>query len=468
MNEQCDLAIVGAGPAGMAAAIAAAECGLSAIVADEQFAPGGQIYRGIEAVAASRPQTYAACGEDYAKGLDLVRAFRDSGARYRSRASVWRIDEDRTVYWSDGERSHRMQARSVLIATGAIERPVPIPGWTLPGVHSCGGAQILFKSADLAPGGRTVLAGSGVLLFLYAWQLLRRGVAVDAILETTPPANYARAARHLPGALAAAGYLRKGLQMIHALKRAGIPIERGASSLRAVGKRRVERIEYRAGGRARSMPVDTLLVHEGVVPHVNLAFSIGCETAWDPVQLCFRPVLQPSGETSVPGVFVAGDGAGIAGAVAAQHGGTLAGLSIAKQLGAIDDARMETLAAVARAQLKKHLCVRPFLDTLYQPAREVLAPSDPDTIVCRCEEVSAGQIRKLAAEGCAGPNQLKAFVRCGMGPCQGRLCGLTVAGLLAEARGKAVAEIGHYRVRSPVKPITVGQLAGLDDPMEGV
>ncbi|MCO4757489.1 MAG: (2Fe-2S)-binding protein, partial [Oceanospirillaceae bacterium] len=112
-------------------------------------------------------------------------------------------------------------------------------------------------------------------------------------------------------------------------------------------------------------------------------------------------------------------------------------------------------------QIAQQLAIRPFLDRLYSPAAEFLRPSD-ETMVCRCEEVTAGEIRSLARSGCAGPNQAKAFSRAGMGPCQGRLCGLTVSQLMAEASNRPVSEVGYYNIRSPIKPVTLAEVAGVD------
>ena len=159
IRSPVDLAIVGAGPAGLAAAVTAATHGLRVAVIDEQPEPGGQIYRGIESVSAQRPAHLALLGADYAAGLELVKAFRASGAEYLPQTSVWQIDASRNVFTRSNGRAERIAAKQVLIATGAMERPVPIPGWTLPGVMTCGAAQTLLKSTGAVPDGRFVLAG---------------------------------------------------------------------------------------------------------------------------------------------------------------------------------------------------------------------------------------------------------------------------------------------------------------------
>jgi NADPH-dependent 2,4-dienoyl-CoA reductase/sulfur reductase-like enzyme len=454
-----DLVIVGAGPAGLAAAVTATSLGIATVVLDEQGAPGGQIYRDVERAAGS-PMLLSVLGEDYALGLDLVRRFRACGADYRPRTAVWQIDRDLTVHARGPGGLSRIRARQVLLATGALERPMPVPGWTLPGVMTCGAAQVLLKSAMLVPAGRVVIAGSGPLLYLVAAQLARAGVKPAAVLET--PVHPLDALAHAPRFVLAPGYLRRGIAMMAALRAAGIPVRRGVSALQLVGDERVERVRYTAGV-AREEAADLVLLHQGVVPNANLAVSLRCEHDWDERARCFRPRLDPWGESSVPGVRIAGDGGGIVGARAAEYTGILAALGAARALGAVSAEERDRRAAPARSALAAHLRARPFLDALYRPAQQWVAPRDPQTIVCRCEEVRAGEIRRLVAEqNCPGPNQMKAFARCGMGPCQGRLCGLTVTEIIAECRGVPQQAVGYFRIRPPVKPITVGDLAAPD------
>lgn len=465
MSAAFDYVIVGAGPAGLAAATTASALGIRTAVVDEQPEPGGQIYRGVESVAAKRPAHLVVLGPDYAAGLDLVKQFRAGTAEYLPNTSVWQIDGERTVFTRamgrTAGRTARIAAKQILIAAGAMERPVPIPGWTLPGVMTCGAAQTLLKSTGAVPDGRFVLAGSGPLLLLLAVQLVRAGIKPAAILETRP--NYFPALRHLPGFLKAPGYLQKGISMLAELRNAGVPLKSGAN-LRIRGDGRVQKIEYDWRGKKQREAVDMVLLHQGIVPNANLGLSLRCKHQWDDKQRCFRPRLDEWGNSSVSGVQIAGDNGGIVGAQASAFSGQLAALGAACALGRISAQERDRLAEPLRARLDTHLRARPFLDALYRPAQEIVAPREPDTIVCRCEEISAGEIRKIVTEqACPGPNQMKSFTRCGMGPCQGRLCGLTVVELIAECRGVPVPEVGYYRIRSPIKPITVGELAKLDN-----
>jgi NADPH-dependent 2,4-dienoyl-CoA reductase/sulfur reductase-like enzyme len=456
IRARYDLAIVGAGPAGLAAATVAARCGVDTVLFDEQLAPGGQIYRAIGSTPVGE---HAILGADYWHGAELVERFRRSGAQYVPGATVWSISRELEIGISLGSGARLLAARHVILATGAIERPVPIPGWTLPGVMTCGAAQILLKSSGLVATGKTVLAGSGPLLWLLAAQYLRAGARIEALLDTTPLGNWAVALPHLPGFLLSP-YAVKGLRLIREVKRR-VRVVRGITALAATGGDCIEAVAYRAGGEGEvRLAAETLLLHQGVAPDLNLASSIGCAQSWDDTQLCFAPIVDASGMSNVSGIAIAGDGAGIAGALAAEHRGGLAALDAAQRLGRIDAATRDREAASHVTALARAERGRRFLDLLYRPSASFRLP-EGETLVCRCEEVTARQVLDAVALGCEGPNQLKSFLRCGMGPCQGRLCGLTVSELIARARGVSPSEIGYYRLRPPVKPITLAELAAL-------
>jgi NADPH-dependent 2,4-dienoyl-CoA reductase/sulfur reductase-like enzyme len=344
----------------------------------------------------------------------------------------------------------------VILATGSVERPFPIPGWTLPGVMTLGAAQSLLKTSALVPSGRTVIAGTGPFLWRAASQLLAAGASIDAVLETTPHENRTRALPHLPGFLFSP-YLRRAMRLLLAV-RGRVAMVPGVTDLRASGAERIENISYRtADGGGRMLAADTLLLHQGVVPETHLAMAAGVAHQWDPLKLCWAPVVDANGGTSVPGVLIAGDAAGIGGAQAAAWRGVQAAIAVVESMQTGKKLRHAKLARTAIAQFARG---RKFVDTLYKPGLRFRVPSD-DTIACRCEEVTAGEIRAAVDEGCVGPNQVKAFTRCGMGPCQGRMCGLTVTEIIAERRGVAPSEVGYLAARFPAKPVTLAEIAAL-------
>ncbi len=456
MTAAYDIAVIGAGPAGMAAAATADGLGLATVLIDEQAAPGGQIYRNIEgAPLADR----AVLGADYEAGAALAAALRGSGVDYLDTTTVWRVTPENEIGVTRAGAARLISAKHIVIATGALERPMPLPGWTLPGVMTAGAAQVMLKSAAaVAPG--AVFAGCGPLLYLIVGQYLRAGAPIAALIDTTPRTNIWRAAPLLPRALAAGNYLAKGLAMMRDIRRAGVRVIRGVDGLAALGEGHLRAVGYSRGGRRATIETEHLFLHQGIVANVNLAMAAGCAHHWDARQLGWRPACDGWGRSSVDGVSIAGDGAGIGGAQVAELDGRLAALDAACRLGRIEVAERDRRAAPLHAARRRDLRIRPFLEALYRPADDQRVPLADDVIVCRCEDVTAGDIRAALALGCPGPNQLKAFTRCGMGPCQGRLCGPTVTELIAAERGVPVADVGYYRLRPPVKPVTLGELAG--------
>ena len=456
-DAAADLVIIGSGPAGLAAACEARALDLSVLLLDEQATIGGQIYRSIESASADRLDVL---GQDYAAGRSLASDFRHSGARYLGGAVVWNLTSDGVVDYVANGRADKVIGKHVLVASGAMERPFPITGWTLPGVMGAGAGQILLKGSGALPTSPVVLAGCGPLLYLLAWQYLRAGVTIQALVDTTTMCAYLRAARHLAGALKGWRDLAKGIKLLAALRRHGVPVFSGCSELSIEGENRVEGFSFKHRGKPVRVPASLLLLHQGVVPNTQLSWSIGAAHRWNPDQLCWQPVTDPWGRIGESPIYVAGDSRAIVGAQASAVQGRLAAMAIGERLGAVTD--MAQRAAPLQHQLRRYTHIRPFLDGLYRPRTENRIPQAGSVLVCRCEEVTAGQIRRYVELGCLGPNQTKAFGRCGMGPCQGRFCGLTVTEVIAQARGVEPCDVGYYRIRPPIKPVTLGELGAVD------
>ena len=458
MNTTHDVVIIGAGPAGLAAATTAAGLGLSTLLLDEQPRPGGQIYRNV---TAATPRQRALLGQDYQRGLPLAEAAAGSGADIRHDTLVWDVAADLTVTGLRYGQGFQVRPLQLIIATGALERASPIPGWTLPGVLNAGAAQIAMKSGGLVPEGRVVLAGAGPLLLLVACQLLDAGVEVVGLVETSPAANRRAALRHLPAALGLPAYLIKGLRMLLRLRRHGMPWHTQATALAVLGSSRASGLAFHSRGRSHQVAADTVLLHHGVVPNTQLSRLLRVDHRWSDAQDAWQVITNDFGQTSLAGLRMAGDGVAIGGAMAAESAGVLAALGAAHSLGRLTEGERDRRAATPLHRLRRETAVRPFLDALYRPSPEIVEPMD-DTIVCRCEEVTAGRVREMARLGCQGPNQTKFFSRCGMGPCQGRVCGNVVTQLLASELGKTPDEVGAYRIHAPIKPVPLGALVDLN------
>lgn len=471
MKKRYDVIVVGAGPAGMTCSTELASRGLEVAVFDEQARPGGQIYRNINGTTARQREVL---GPDYLDGAAIAQAFGDaqkSGKlEYFPRTRVWQADEKGEVCCSRDGKSGRIAADYLVLSTGAMERPVPFPGWTLPGVMTCGGASNLFKDSGLAPKEPTVIAGSGPLVWLVAEHLLHLKCPVAAILDTTPQSQMFSAMKHMPDALKRFGYMMKGVKMILGVQKmawkAGVAVHRGVKNLTAEGDERLQRVCATVGSKMLSFDATTLLVSEGVIPNVNLFRQVGCRHAWDPVQRFWYPETDGNGRTSLPFVYVAGDGAFVHGAHPAAAKGRITALAIAKEMRRISPDYFEELVAPVRDYLHEELLPRPFVDAMYAPKEDLFAVAD-DLKVCRCEGVTAGRIRELVRNGHYDHNDIKAMIRCGMGPCQGRMCTSAVNEIIAHESGRELKSLRPHRLRPPIKPVTLEELANATLTLEG-
>ena len=452
-----DVIVIGSGPAGLACGAELAEMGLDTLVLDEQMYPGGQIYRNVESTSAAQLDFF---GEDYSRGRSLVKRFRKSQAAYKGGASVWQVEADGQVCYSCNDESHHVTANYVVIATGAMERPVPIPGWTLPGVLGAGAANNLSKEAGLAPQGEVVLCGCGPLLLLEASLLVKKGVRVKAILETASPVPSLAALKHLPRALLRTDFLLKGVKLLYDLKKSKVPHLQGVSKVKAIGTDRVEKVECYHKGQKVTYDAEMLLLHFGVIPNTHIMRQVGCELQWDSLLRYWHPVCDEWGRTNHERVFVAGDGSYVSGAIAAELKGELAATELAHKLGVLSVKERDDRALPIRKKLQADKHPRPFIDAMYAPPADQFAFED-DTVVCRCENVNVGTIREAIRQGAHDANEIKIITRAGMGPCQGRMCGPALNEILAHELAATPDTVGYLNIRPPLKGVPLGEIAAM-------
>ena len=458
MSKIYDAVVIGAGPAGISASARLAEMGLQVIVLDEQQRLGGQIYRNIQM---SSQKIRDEMGEDYTRGLNLAQRFEKSGAVYCSGATVWDIEPEGSVYYSKDHQSKQIRTNYIVVATGAMERPVPFPGWNLPGVMGAGAANNLAKEAGLTPDCDVVMAGSGPLLLLEACLLINKGVKVQAILETTPKLLSVDAMLKMFPALKRIDFLKKGMKMVGDIKKSGIPHYKGITKLRASGSDKVEGVEAYNGSQRLYYPADMLLTHFGVIPNTHIYRLLGCHIDWNREQRYWYPLTDKWGRTNFDTIFAAGDGAGVRGALAAEYKGELAALEIAHCLGIIPKYERDLLARPIEDELRFDNHPRPFVDAAFAPAFSKDS-FDDETVLCRCENIHIGDVRKAVSEGVREVNELKIVTRCGMGACQGRMCGPAMAEIIGAELALSPDEVGVLKIRPPLKPIPLGEVAEME------
>jgi thioredoxin reductase len=454
----CDILVVGAGPAGQHAVLAARAAGARVTLVDERGSLGGQYFKPL-----AKAHRHVAPPDAQARaGLALAARLRDSGAEILSGAAVWgAFAPDEFALCPAGGGTRFLAPRRVILATGAHERALPFPGWTLPGVMTTGAGQTLARAWRVAPGRRVLIAGNGPLNLQLAVELLDAGIAVVALAESAPPPRDAAALLAL--ARTAPDLLARGLRDRLRLLRARVPVLHRRVVLRAEGEDALARVTLARldadgspiPGSEQAFDADALCCGYGFQPQNELARALGCAQDWDAARRMLVTRRDACGRTSLPGVFVVGDGAGLGGARVAAAEGHIAGAAAAADLGGAPDA-----AALARAE-RDVVRARRFQDALWRLYR---APdpgwrlASPDTVICRCEGVTRSSL-EAAVAAAADPGAAKRATRCGMGRCQGRYCAPLLADMIAQAQGAAPSEEAFCAPRAPAKPVALRDIA---------
>jgi NADPH-dependent 2,4-dienoyl-CoA reductase/sulfur reductase-like enzyme len=462
METSVDVVVIGAGPGGMAAALAASEAGATVLLLDENPQAGGQIYRQLPESFRKRGGVVAQA-KDHAAGKALIQRVQAAPIRFVRGANVWGVFDGTRVAYTDANGAHEVLAQRLVLATGAFDRPVAFPGWTLPGVMTAGGLQNLLKSQAVLPGSRVAVVGSGPLILVVARQLLAAGADVVVVAEAAPYLARWRSALVM---LSEVGLMLEGLRYILALRRAGVPYLTNHGIVRATGDEAVRSVTTanldRQGrpkpGSDRTWDADVVCVGYGFLSSIELAVQAGARTYYDEGFDAWVPERDADMRTSVPRLFAVGDGAGVAGSVVAELEGTIAGHAAAADLGMTASPAGSREHAQARSRLARLTRFRRGIDALYRFRSGLLDSIDAQTIVCRCEEVTAEQVSAALAHGANHLNEVKGWTRCGMGLCQGRLCHSTLTHLVARATGQPTDQVGPYTVRPPAKPVPISAL----------
>ena len=451
--------IIGAGPAGIRAAQTLVEFGLHPIILDEGIRWGGQIYRQQPThFQRTSRQLY---GFDAPRADALSQTFMalTDKVDYRPQSLVWNVEQNRLDVIHQGQSS-TLSWQALIVATGATDRILPFPGWTLPGIFSMGATQIALKYQACAIGENVVLAGTGPLLYLVAYQYVKAGARVLAVLDT---ANFSSQLKAIPGLLNQPRQLARGMYYVGWLRSRGIKVRRGIRLVRAEGQDKLQALVIKnERGEEETLVCDAAGVGYALRSETQIADMLGCEFSYDSMQRAQLPLKDISGRSSLKGVYLAGDGAGIMGADAAELAGERSALALLQDQGVcsagIDS--MQRRIQDLEKRLEKISRFRVGLETAFPFPDHWLEQLTDDTIVCRCEEITFGEIRDTITEcDIREVNRLKALTRAGMGRCQGRMCSQASAEILAHVSGQALSEVGRLRGQPPIKPVPAQILA---------
>ena len=444
--------IVGAGPAGVRCAQTLLAAGIRPTVIDEGRRDGGQIYR-RQPENFSRP--YAKLyGTEASRAEDLHSTFQRLRPQidYRPETLAWNVAGRKLHVVRDGHAS-ALPYDALILCPGATDRLMPVKGWQFAGTYSLGASQIALKSQAVSIGRQVVFMGSGPLLYLVASQYVQAGAQVAAVLDTSKLGQRLRA---LPKLLARADVLKKGAALVSSLKKAGVTVENGIEPLEIVGSDAtgVQGVSYRnAKGQVQQITCDAVALGYHLRPETQLADLARCAFRFDEQSRQWLPQIDELGRSSEAGVYLAGDGVRVLGADGAELAGRLAAYAALQDLGhAIDVA---TLGELKRQQQKMDRFRQGLVEAFPWPAAQAARLSD-DTVVCRCEGITVGELRRvIREEGACEANRAKAFSRVGMGRCQGRYCGHAAAEIIADAAAVPVERVGRLRGQAPVKPLSI-------------
>lgn len=458
MTADCDIAVLGAGPAGANAALAALAYGFSVTLIDEQSQPGGQVWRAKSPAILDAPATHEGQAGDA-----LRSAVGSSDIQHLGQTRLWQIERDGPLWVLHLLRHGRIEqvtARALILASGAREYVQPVPGWTTPGVLGLAGATALFKQDLALPGQETVVSGTGPLVFFVASEIRRLGGCVAAVVTPNSRGDWLRA---LPAMASRPDLLRRGATWVVDLMLARVPIHwrhavsgvAGDSRVTGVAIRKLDN-DWSPVGIGQKIACDSLCLGNGLIPAVEAPQIAGLPLEHRPELGGWVPQSGPDGTTGVEGLFLCGDGAGIRGALAAEIHGGLAGLAAAGFLGADTGAERRAL----RSRWARAARFGMAMTALSRPRPGLAALATGDTVLCRCENLTA---RAIAAEidgGAGSTNAVKSGLRAGMGPCGGKFCQTAIARMIAAAGSRAEQDVPPPTPRPPLRPVPVTAMAG--------
>jgi thioredoxin reductase/bacterioferritin-associated ferredoxin len=456
---EAEIVIIGGGPSGMAAAIEAARRGVSTVLIDENKRLGGRVLQPIDIQG---NLTRRESAEELVR-KKLFKAF--DGIRDRIRVlhgtTVWGIFDRTTVAFisDDGSSASqgRIEAKKLIIPTGAMDRVIPFAGWTLPGVFTAGGLNQLIKYQNVLPGKRFLLAGTGPLQLVLANQLLNAGAEIAGIVQAV---SYRDVMENISSLLSGASLLARGIKYLLKIRTRHVPIysshvlveARGEKEVEGAVIARVDRSWRLIQGTEKEIFVDTIACAYGLIPSIELARLCGCRQRFDEKTGYFEIEHDEHMETSVPGVFVAGDAVTIKGYTAAIEEGRIAGLAACSQLGYLDPKEADRLIDSSRRKLARWKKFSDAMNVMSAPKSGIFGAISDDTVVCRCEEVTMGDIRAAICAGATDVNHVKRNTRSGMGYCQGRFCGQVINEIMWRLTGNT-RQREAYATRVPVRPI---------------
>jgi thioredoxin reductase len=457
-----DVLVIGAGPGGLSAALAARQAGADVVILDERSLAGGQYYKqlSVEGPDIAPPD------RQHRQGAELIAQVQACGVEMIGDALVWGAFEPGEYGVAINGHTQRWKPRCTVIATGAYERAWQVPGWTLPGVMTTGAAQTLWRTARRLPGRRVLIAGNGPLNLQLAAELRAGGATVVAVVEAAAAPGLSTLSSVLRMAVTAPRLMLDGLGYRFALQRGkGQMIHRAlVSGIEARGEAlRVSLCDADGQSLEQVFEVDCVCLGYGFEPANELLRALGCSHDYDAERRQLVTRRDTRGQTDIDGVFALGDCTGLGGAKVALAEGRMVGLEAAMACGFKLSGELHESGREAEAELKRQQAFQKALWTFYKADAKppaVTSGTKDGCLVCRCEEVSFATLQQALDDGISTVGAIKRHTRIGMGRCQGRYCAATLDEKVCALTGVQRSEVSGFAPRLPVKPVTIAELAG--------
>lgn len=459
-----DVVVIGGGPAGLTAAITLSKYQIRVALVDERITLGGQIYKRIGSGFKVKNPKFL--GKDFLDGKSLIEDFNQSGASTFLETVVLTIENSSVIVANSKDGTFALKYQKLIVATGAYDRPVAFPGWTLPGVITAGAAQTMVKSQQFAPGNQMVFAGSGPLALAFPAQMAELGAPVKIVLEAAKLPSISallRLAFSLRGNL---DLIRDAIKYRIQLIKHRIPFKYRTIVIAAHGTERVKSVTFAKvdsdwnpiKGSEKTIDADTLIIGYGFLPSIEILRLLDCKLDFNDNRGGFIAVTDHWGATSTENVYAVGDGTGVSGSYVAKAQGQLAALKIAHNLNRISDLRLTESARVPLKELKQRNRFQIAINKMFNIGKGIYNLADDQTIICRCESVKLGELNPII-QSAADVSVAKAYSRAGMGLCQGRNCQRQIAALIAREHKIKLSEVPIATPRLPIKPVTIGLIS---------
>ena len=460
--QEYDIIVIGAGPSGVAASLTSALNGAKVLIVDSSFDTGGQVYK-------PPPDTFQEIKKNYSTEIKIQKYHKklleEHGVHIALEHTVWQVSKGFQIYaFNNRNKKISWKCKTLIVATGTYERIIPFPGWTSPGVIGLAASTTLLKSHRVLPGYNTIVAGCGPLLAVVASGIIRAGGHVKAVIDLNGPFSWFSS---ISSMLTNPSSLIQGIGWLKDIIFSRTPIYFNSTVKEVINHKNELEInitKINSKGLINTENIikinaDSLCIGHGLIPSLDILTILGVKKFFDFQSASWLAKTDKYFQTSVNNLYIVGDGAGISGAVPAYEKGLLAGHSASLNLNFISHKYFQRITKKIFVKLKKFEKFGKSMAKLMTPPSSLIQNITDDTIICRCEDIKRGEIEKAIKSGAIEINQLKAWTRCGMGPCQGRTCEDTIARIMADHVGDRQT-VGMFARKIPIKPIPMDCAVG--------